>query len=110
MDLVASCPVSALVATLLMWVCRSGTGPNDTVLALGVDDSVLAASRMSRQLVEDSARSCDGVILQVHSLGCLHSAAVVGGPMYGVLHTNRAYLPTCTDRIDTACDNRYRKE
>lgn len=35
------------------------------MLALGVDESVLAAPRMSRQLVEDSARACGGVLLQV---------------------------------------------
>lgn len=48
--------------------CRSGTGPEGTVLALGVDESILSSSQMSRQLVEDSVRAHDGVLLQVRGV------------------------------------------
>jgi hypothetical protein len=59
---------------------RSGTGPNDTMLALGVDENVLSASRMSQELVEESARSCGGVLLQVcllaPTVNVLHACGV----------------------------------
>eukprot|EP00892_Ulva_mutabilis_P009416 jgi/Ulvmu1/6847/UM031_0052.1 len=43
---------------------RCGTRAAETILAFGVDQRVLRASRMSRKLVEEAATECGGVVLQ----------------------------------------------
>jgi hypothetical protein len=71
---------------LLVRPCRSGTGANDTVLALGVDETVLTASKMSQKVVEESVRSCGGVLVQVGVRERLHCACC------SLLYAVHAYL------------------
>lgn len=98
--------------------CRWGHKAEDTLLALGVDDRVLAASRMTRPLLESAAAACGGIVLhgfpEIHTAfralayprsvsRCSASGTDIGAPAhacaYGGHYAKGTMLPTALRRL-----------